>query len=148
MSDLSELPHPPLNWIIDTHYDGWFGILPKDVWEIIFKMVDQMQRREIVFPAVELVRRTTFTLTTQGVRRLEYGIEDYFHEHDRRFLFDTINTLRVWNRAPPNKYHNRFTTEEFEGQTVKQLRAECKANGLKQYSKKRKLELIKMLVKV
>ena len=38
--DIENLPHPPLNWILETNYNGRFlgGLLPQDLEEYIFKL--------------------------------------------------------------------------------------------------------------
>jgi len=43
---------------------------------------------------------------------------------------------------------NVYTDVSFENQTVKELKATCKANGIKGYSKLNKAELIELLYDV
>lgn len=43
--DITTLPPPPLDWILDTHYSGFFGILPKEIWDYIFKILKDQHNK-------------------------------------------------------------------------------------------------------
>lgn len=43
--DITTLPPPPLDWILDTHYSGFFGILPKEIWDYIFQILKDQHNK-------------------------------------------------------------------------------------------------------
>ena len=150
----------PLNQIVDTHYSGWLGILPDEIWSIIFKMVHQMNMKDIhkVVTSCKM-RRECF----EGVDK--YNINGAYVFEKEFWTILKIKQKQKWLREleeehGPTKQHSFYIDNGLfvdYGECkllysltseVKSLKEQCKQNGLKGYSRKTKTELIKMLMSI
>ena len=156
----------PLNQIVDTHYSGWLGILPDEIWSIIFKMVHQMNMKDIHnllgadWKAVRNRLQDDTVMTVQGIT-FNRGIDKaYYHiklhlecwrltdESNQMSMEEGKPLLNTEHHSYNSNYANKSLLQKVtdEKSTVKYFKEQCKQNGLKGYSRKTRKGLIRMLM--
>ena len=145
--------------MLDVHYSGWLGILPTEIWSIIFRMSHQMSMNENVFSAFILLR-TKWARTREGYTMF-YSLPLHFSDNDVRKMLSirlakycddevTIDGV-LRNNPDPFPHVNPLTDllRSCKHESPHFLQEQCSMNGLWKFSKNtRKSQVIKMLMNV
>ena len=128
---------------LDTHYDGWLGILPKDIWDIIFRMAHQSCLQDV-----------HSSILDKGQDVYGHFVEEYSMKERlpraNKYINIKLNqmdwVLQGYYIVPMSEASKLVSF--LQDVTVVALRAACKENGLKRYSKLKRKELIKLLMTI
>ena len=128
---------------LDTHYDGWLGILPKDIWGIIFKMVHQSCLQDV-----------HSSILDKGKDVYGHFAEEYLMKErlprPSKYVDIKLNQMGwevsgSYRKVPPYT-SNKLVYHLNKWSYITELKADCKQNGLKGYSRKKRKDLIRMLM--
>ena len=128
---------------LDTHYDGWLGILPKDLWDIIFKMAHQSCLQDVHSSVLDKAK------DVYGHFVEEYSMKERL-PRPSKYINIKLNqmdwVLQGFYIVPMSEASKLVSF--LQDVKVVALRAACKENGLKRYSKLKRPELIKLLMSI
>jgi len=141
---------------LDTHYDGWLGILPKDLWDIIFKMAHQSCLQDVhssvldkgkdvyghfveEYSMKERLPRPSKYVNIK-LNQKDWALYDRYYNVPDSSSNKLVYDLYKWARAP---------TRGVSGYPKNVLKAQCNQNGLKipYYNMTRK-QFMKLLMSI